>query len=202
MRKPRLSGPAMASAALLCTTAVPTLAAEPVATASCPAQGHITYTLVKAASPTADQADSYARITTAMNQALSLYNCHTNITKSLRVSYVPSVPTAEGGYDGEINFGAKSSMQKVTAMHETAHTLGVGTYRTWPNRMVNGVWNGPAATAVVRQVTGDPAATVHGDAWHFWPGGLNYESEGRTETDLINHITLVVALRKDMGITS
>lgn len=180
------------------TIALPSVAEAAVA--ACPSAGHITYTLNKATNPTADQADAYRRITSAMDQALTTYNCYTNVTKALNVSYNPSVATADANINGSIRFGAKSTMQKITAMHEISHTLGVGTSGSWSPRISGGIWTGSAATAQLRTLTGDQAAVVHGDRQHFWPYGLNYTSEVKSDADLAIHCKLVVALRKDMGL--
>lgn len=168
----------------------------------CPAAGGITYTLNRAASPTTDQQDAYNRITTAMDQALSVYNCYINVTKALTVSYVPSVATADANYNGAMRFGAKSTMQQITAMHEIGHTMGVGTYSAWSGKLSGGVWTGSQANTLLRSITGDQGASVHGDGQHFWPYGLNYTSEVKSSADLVNHVRIVGALRRDMGLSS
>ena len=160
--------------------------------------GHITYTLQRSANPTAAEQQAYDRITAAMDTALTHYNCYTNITKALSVSYVPSVATADGSTNGSIRFGSTASMNFVTAMHETSHTLGVGA-PAYDALIMNGIFTGVAATAQLREIDGDPAAQVHGDTNHFWPYGLNYETEYRSITDAINHCKMVVAIRRDIG---
>jgi hypothetical protein len=181
-------------------TTSPTTGSPATGSTDCPESGHISYTLTRVASPTPEQADAYARITTAMDQALAVYNCHTDITKALSVTYNPSVATADANINGSIRFGQTAYMQRITAMHEISHTLGVGTSSAWAPRLSNGVWTGAAATAALRRITGDPAAEVHGDSQHFWPYGLNYTSEVKSETDLVAHCAVVVALRTDMGL--
>ncbi|NLT56383.1 MAG: hypothetical protein GXX79_17860 [Actinomycetales bacterium] len=166
---------------------------------NCPASGRITYTLARDAS-SADALEAYRLITSAMDQAVAVYNCHTNITKQLYVTYNPSVATADGNINGSIRFGSRASMQQITAMHEISHTLGVGTSSAWAPRLSNGVWTGSAATNQLRAITGDPSAAVHGDRQHFWPYGLNYTSEVSSSADLVNHCRMVVALRQDMGL--
>lgn len=144
--------------------------------------GRITYTLIKAANPTADQADAYAKITAAMDAAVAMYNNQANLGKALTVQYVPSVATADGNINGNIRFGSnRSYMTQCTAMHEIAHTLGVGTSSRWPALMVNGLWTGPKAIAMIRSMVGESSTSViHGDSQHFWPYGLNYNSEWST----------------------
>ncbi|HYN94945.1 MAG TPA: cellulose-binding domain-containing protein [Pilimelia sp.] len=182
------------------TVRPPTPSARPTPAGTCPAAGRITYTLRRVAAPTAAQQAAYARITTAMDQALAVYNCHTDIAKALTVTYDPAVPTADANYNGAIRFGATSSMQQATAMHEIGHTLGVGTVAAWSARLSGGAWTGSNANAALRAITGDPSATIRGDASHFWPYGLNYPSEVRSPADLVHHTRIVVALRRDMGL--
>ena len=141
---------------------------------------------------------AYDRITAAMDRALEYYNCHTNISRALSVSYVPSVQTADGNPNGNIRFGSMDSMNYITAMHETSHVLGVGD-NAYDRLIVDGVFTGPAATAEIRAITGDPTAEIHGDNQHFWPYGLNYVSEVMSEADLLNNMRIVVAIREDLG---
>jgi len=44
-----------------------------------------------------------------------------------------------------------------------------------------------------------PGAVVNSDGTHFWPYGLNYDSEASTENNR-RHVLMVAALRRDMGI--
>ncbi|WP_437766248.1 hypothetical protein WME77_04090 [Sorangium sp. So ce764] len=164
----------------------------------CPGTGGITYTLAKVASPTAEQQSAYDKITSAMDEALSHYNCQTSIEKRLSVSYVPSVATADGNVNGSIRFGATSSMNYITAMHEIGHTLGVGS-REFGALVVDGVFTGEAATRQLRAITGNESDVVHADTQHFWPYGLNYTTEVKTTDDLVNHCKIVVAIREDIG---
>lgn len=94
--------------------------------AMCPMRGAITYKLARSMSPTAAEQDAYDKISAAMDMALSIYNCFTNFTWTVNVQYVPSVETADGNTNGSIRFGSAESMNYLTAMHETSHTLGVG----------------------------------------------------------------------------
>jgi len=168
--------------------------------AGCPASGGITYTLNRASAPTADQTDSYNRITEAMNLALTVYNCYLNVSKSLSIHYVPSVPTADGNYNGTIRFGAKSTMVQATAMHEIAHTLGVGTYSGWASRVSNGRWTGANALNQLRTLDGNSSAVLYADGAHFWPHGLNQASEATSADEFVRNVKMVAALRQDMGL--
>jgi hypothetical protein len=156
--------------------------------------------LAKASSPTADQQAAYDRITAAMDTAVRYYNCYTNITKALNVSYVPSVATADGNINGSIRFGSTASMNHVTAMHEISHTVGIGTASKWASLVVNGLFTGTNAQAQLLAIPTRDRDTIGADTQHFWPFGLNYESEGQRESDLIAHCEMVMAIRKDLGL--
>ncbi|MGK3987479.1 hypothetical protein WME99_30850 [Sorangium sp. So ce136] len=164
----------------------------------CVGMGGITYTLATAPAPTAEQQSAYDMITSAMDEALSHYNCYTSIEKTLRVSYEPSVATADGNVNGSIRFGASSSMNYITAMHEISHTLGVGS-REFGALVMDGIFTGAEATSQLRAITGNESDVVHADNQHFWPYGLNYTTEVKTTDDLVNHCKIVVAIRADLG---
>jgi hypothetical protein len=165
----------------------------------CPGSGGITYTLNRASSPTADQLDSYDRITRAMNLALTHYNCYLSVSKALSIYYEPSVPTADGNINGTIRFGAKSTMQQATAMHEIAHTLGVGTHSGWSSRVSGGRWTGTNAINQLRALDGS-SAVLYADSAHFWPHGLNQASEATSADEYVRNVQMVAALRRDLGL--
>ena len=163
------------------------------------ATGHISYTLQKAASPTADQLDAYTRITQVMDSALGYYNTLTTLSEVLTVEYDSSVPTADASYGGPIRFGSTRSYMYVgTAMHEIAHSVGVGTTPEYEALAINGIFTGARATATLRQVTGDTTAVLHCDTQHIWPYGLNYASEVKSATDLIDHCKIIQSLVQDL----
>ncbi len=64
--------------------------------------------------------------------------------------------------------------------------------------MQNGAWTGANAVQQLQAFDG-AGAVPHGDNWHFWPYGLNYDSEGNTE-NCRRHVLMVAAFRRDMGI--
>lgn len=167
---------------------------------SCTPKGHVTYSLAKAANPTQAEQSAYDAITCAMEGAVAYYNCNTAITKQLNVSYVPSVPTADGNINGSVRFGNTSDMQCVTAMHEIAHTVGVGQASNWGAFSVNGTFTGVNATAELRAITGNTTDVLHSDTQHFWPYGLNYVTEAHSTDDLVDHCRIVTAIRKDLGL--
>lgn len=161
--------------------------------------GNITYTLHKESNPTQDQKDAYAKITAALDSALSYYNKYTTLTKALNIYYNTNVTTADASFNGTIRFGSERSYMVVhTAMHEIAHTLGIGTTSEYRNLMQNGIFTGTKATAMLKEVTNNRDTVLKGDNQHFWPYGLNYASEVKSSQDLIDHCKIVDAMCKDM----
>ena len=87
-----------------------------------------------------------------------------------------------------------------TIMHEIAHIVGVGTVSNWSGFLVDGKWTGQNALAELHSITGDSSAILYGDNQHFWPYGINYAAEAKSDDDLINHCKMVMALRRDLGL--
>jgi hypothetical protein len=169
------------------------------ANSGCPFSGHVTYTLSKSASPSADEQDAYAHITVAMDAAVAVYNCYANVTKADTVTYNTGVQTADGNVNGSIRFGSdRTYMTLPTAMHEIAHTVGIGS-APFDALVSNGIFTGANATSQLRAITGVATDQVNADTQHFWPYGLNYDSEYHTLDDAIDHCKMVTAIRKDMG---
>ncbi|MEV6792778.1 hypothetical protein AB0M87_12395 [Streptomyces sp. NPDC051320] len=185
-----LAGPGVvAQAATPQTTAVPGPARERAAAA-------ITWSLVRANNPTSDQSSAYDSITRAMNAAVARYNNLSDLSKTITVRYDPSVPTADGSNNGTIRFGSnRSYMSERTALHEIAHTIGVGTSSGWSRLGGSGTWTGGQATALVKQYDGSGAKISTGGG-HFWPYGLNYDNEW-SNTAADRHVLIVAAMVRD-----
>ena len=166
-----------------------------------PPAGALTYSL--AGGNETWPADVRARIIYAMDGAVAQYNRYGYFNKHITVNYNTGVPTAQAGYDGWLEFGANPAYQQYrTALHETAHTLGVGTTWQWRANLSvptgTGVWIGPNGVAQIHAFDGG-AATITSDGTHFWNYGLNYDNEGNTE-NYRRHVLMLAAFRKDMGI--
>lgn len=162
------------------------------------AAGRVSYVLETAASPTSDQTEAYATIRKAMDSAVGYYNKYTSISKSLNVQYNTGVNTADGNSNGTIRFGSnRSYMQVGTAMHEIAHTVGLGTTSEYTGLMVGGQWQGAAGIAALKEIDG-ASAVLKGDGMHFWPYGINYESEVKGVATLVAHCRIVQAMATDM----
>ena len=136
------------------------------------------------------------RIEAAMGEAVGIYNRYARFEKALRVSYVPDVPTADGNFNGHIRFGGTINAR--IALHEIAHTLGVGTTPAWSRLLSDGQWTGSRAAALIQGFDG-PDTVLRGDRQHFWPYGLNYDREDG-ETARVRHVLLVERLCRDMGL--
>ena len=158
----------------------------------------VTYTLHKSANPTADEQDAYKRITAVMDSAVKLYNTYSNLSKFINVYYAPGVPTAEASSNGDLRFGENRSYMVVpTAMHEMAHTMGVGTTSEYAATCADGVFRDDKVQAKLREMDG-PNAELHCDRQHIWPYGLNQASEAKSEKDLINHVILVETIYQQL----
>ena len=140
-------------------------------------------------------ADIRERIVYAMQGAVAQYNRYGTFRKHITVNYNAGTPTAEANYDGWLQFGGSIGYR--VALHEIAHTMGVGTYWAWGSNLSGGVWQGTQGKAQVRAFDGT-GANINSDGTHFWNYGLNDDSEGNTES-YRRHVLMVAAFRKDMG---
>ena len=140
--------------------------------------------------------DARRRIVAAMDAAVAVYNANGEFDRHVTANYNPGTPTADANFGGWINFGGQIGTR--TALHEIAHTLGVGTCPQWQHLAVDGKWTGAYAIEQLKEIDG-PDAVLHCDHQHFWPYGLNYENEGGEE-NFKHHVKMVIALRADMGL--
>jgi len=168
----------------------------------CTHEGSISYQLNNAETW---PSDARTLITEAIEGALYYYNCYADLTQSLTINYNPSVPTAEANVDGWVSFGDdRGYMQVATAMHEIAHTLGVG-YFPWTELTQDGKWTGAHVVDIITTLPAserDPdqysqRTYITADSQHFWPYGLNQASEHQSDWSLINHVRLVAAMQLD-----
>ncbi|KAF2692240.1 hypothetical protein K458DRAFT_411887 [Lentithecium fluviatile CBS 122367] len=164
------------------------------ATYASTATAAITWTLQKASAPTADQSDAYTKIEAAMKKAVARYTKFSDANKVIRVYYAPGVPTAEANYNGDLRFGSnRAYMTERTAMHEISHTLGVGQTAAFDRKCAAGDWK--TALPLLRSFDGQDAKISCGGG-HFWPYGLNYETEW-SETNGDRHVKMVEAMLTD-----
>ena len=165
-----------------------------MAYASVTSAAAINWTLQKAANPTADQASAYTKIEAAMKLAIQSYAACSNCNKNIKVYYAPGVPTAEASFNGDLRFGSdRQYMTQRTAMHEIAHTLGVGQTSAFDAKCKSGDWK--TALPLLRSWDG-ASAKINCGGGHFWPYGLNYETEW-SETNGQRHVKMLEAMIKD-----
>jgi len=140
--------------------------------------------------------DRRKRIVAAMDAGTGFLNKNANFKKELTANNSPGTPTADANISGWINWGG--SINRRVAIHEIAHTLGIGTHENWGKNIKDGLWTGKHALEQLREFDGKDAV-LHADRQHFWPYGLNQDSESSAVNDL-RHIKMVQAIRKDMGV--
>ena len=145
-----------------------------------------------------DTKAAFDRIREAFDEATEYYNNFTSITKHVNVNYNTGTPTADANFDGWINMGPNPSYQRTgTAMHEMAHTVGVGTHsKYW--ELMQGSWQGTQANKNMLMMTNDPNALIYGDGTHFWPYGINGAHEDSGDPMLyIIHALIIQGMKAD-----
>lgn len=105
------------------------------------------------------------------------------------VYYDAAVPTANASWAGAMTFGGTWPGERV-ALHESNHWLG-SIYGHDPNI-------GPRAVALLEQFDGVGARFGH-DSQHFWPYGMNYDSEW-SEVGAERNVAIMYAFRADWSI--
>jgi len=156
-------------------------------------KGSLTYTLSDGWEKWPE--DRRKRIVAAMDEAIEFLNKNARFKKELIANNSPGTPTADASYSGWINWGG--SINRRVALHEIAHTLGIGQHPNWEKNIQDGKWTGKHALAQLKEFDG-PDAVLHADRQHFWPYGLNQDHESSPQSDL-RFIKMVEAIRKDMG---
>ncbi len=158
------------------------------------ANGQLSWRLVTTGAPQ----DVVDRITAAMDAACARYNYWGAwSSRTLLVEYNTGVPTADGNINGTIRFGSNSAYQtECTAMHEISHTYGVGTSSNWSYPLIqDNKFVGANAVAKIHEFDGSTATLSTGGS-HFWPYGLNYNTEWST-TNGDRHVQIVWAMVQD-----
>lgn len=166
------------------------------------AKGNLTYTFNKEENPTSNQLAVYERLQVAIDSAVWYVNNYTSVTKHVWINYDPNVPTADANNEGWMRFGASSDFQNLrTMLHELNHTFGTGTTSWWSNVAIkNGVYQLTNASQLLKLITGNNAEELKGDGMHWWPYGLNYNSEVTSSWDYVYNCLLIEGMRKD-GLT-
>lgn len=124
----------------------------------------------------------------SMAAVVARFNAYGTFDGYINVDYNPGVPTAQASWGGGMTFGGTWPNERVS-QHEVNHYLG-SVYGHNPN--------GPRAIALLEQFDG-VGARYGNDGTHFWPYGLNYDSEGG-ELNLRRNVAIMYAFRGDWGI--
>jgi hypothetical protein len=165
------------------------------------AKGKVTYTFNKADNPTAQQLAAYQRLQVALDSAVWYANNYTSATKHVYLNFDPGVPTADANNEGWMRFGSGESYQNLrTMLHEMNHTFGTGTTTWWSQTIVNGKYSLTNANNMLKLITSDESASISGDSMHWWPYGLNQNSEVTSSWDYTYNCLIIEAMRKD-GLT-
>jgi len=140
----------------------------------------------------------YDAAVAAAQSSIDRYNAYgnfNNINGHVYIYYEPGIPTAQANFGGSVGYGGTYPGERVM-MHEMAHFLGLPS-GNW-NSLIAGGWSGPQGAALIQQFDGE-GAVINGDGAHFWPYGLNFDSEG-SEINKQRQVALVYAMRADLGI--
>lgn len=165
--------------------------------------GKMTYTFNKAQNPTAEQLAAYDRLQMPVDSATWYINNFTSTTKHVYLNYDPGVPTADANNEGWMRFGASTGVQNIrTMLHEMNHTLGTGTSSWWTGKIVGGKYQGQHVNALLKKIQNSSAdVQLSGDSQHWWPYGLNQNSEVTSSWDYVYNCLIIEAMRKD-GMTT
>lgn len=166
-------------------------------------KGTLTYTFNKADNPTAEEQAAYARLQLAIDSAVWYVENYTSVKKHVWLNYDPGVPTADANNEGWMRFGANTGFHNIrTMLHEMNHTFGTGTTAWWWNQAISGgVYQLTNVNTILKLITGDEDAVLNGDSQHWWPYGLNQNSEVTSSWDYVYNCLIIEAMRRD-GMTS
>ncbi len=159
-----------------------------------PAKAALSYT-IGGTWDTTDRSNAAAAALTAVCARVNAYGYVGDY--NVYAYYSSGIPTAQSSYLGSIGYGGTYPNERVTE-HELCHYLGSGTYSAWGGLMIEGRWNGVNATALMQQFFGI-GSRLCGDTIHFWPYGLNYDTES---ADIDRDVAMLFAIRADMGLTA
>ena len=150
------------------------------------------------ANPTGDEATFWKQIKVAADSAAWYLGHYTSATKTYTINYSPGTPTADDNNEGWIRVGSSAAYWTIATMeHEMDHGIGNGTTSWWTGMISNGVYTGSNGQQMVRLITGDSTSVLHGDSQHFWPYGLNQNSEVTSSWDYVYSALIVESFRKD-----
>lgn len=169
----------------------------------CP--GQMTFVIKRVENPSVSTERSYRIVEDMMHQVMETMNC------SLHAPPVEIEVFLDGSAEQMVEppvylFSNIEPVLRVKSVgdftyyrviHELSHILGVGE-APFEAKVVNGVFEGPLATALVRELSGDPDAVIESDGWVFSPYGLVGDDDDFTEQDVQEHFRVVDAIRRDI----
>ncbi len=136
---------------------------------------------------------------TSLQAVVNRYNAYGDFGNySVYAYYNAGIPTAQASYLGSIGYGGTYPNERVT-QHESNHYLGSGTIGEWDARFNGNVWTGAKVNRLFAQFDGDGAVMLKSGV-HFYPYGLNYDSEVTSDAIYMRNIAIMYAMRQDMGI--
>lgn len=161
-------------------------------------KGNLTYTFNKSAAPSAVEQAAYARLQIAIDSAIWYVNNYTSAVKHVWINYVPGVATADANNEGWMRFGSGEGYQNLrTMLHELNHTFGTGTTSWWTGKIVGGKYQGNFANELLNKIQKSTGAQLSGDTQHWWPYGLNQNSEVTSSWDYVFNCLLIEQMRRD-----
>ena len=149
--------------------------------------------------------ENHQRIKEAFDKAVWYYSNYTSLQKHVTVNYSPGTPTADANFDGWINMGPNPSYQQTgTALHEMAHTVGVGTHWIWKFIIDDddSYYSPTRAEAVLSMMTNGAETKLNNGGIHFWPYGINGAHEDSGDDFLYIMNALIVQGFKEDGLPS
>ncbi|KAF5003190.1 hypothetical protein FDECE_10258 [Fusarium decemcellulare] len=159
------------------------------------ASAKITWSIEKVSNPNADQAEAYELMEKAVIAAVARYERFTDADKTIRLHYVPEVPTADGNYNGDIRYGGDHVyMNEFTTMHEISHTLGIGQTAAFEQNCAENNW--PIANALLKSWDGEDAQVNCDGTGHINPYGMNTQAEW-DDLHAERHVRLIDAMLQD-----
>ncbi|MGN7783820.1 hypothetical protein ACTJIJ_04810 [Niabella sp. 22666] len=134
----------------------------------------------------------------AIDSAVWYVNNYTSAVKHVWINYVPGVSTADANNEGWMRFGTGEGYQNLrTMLHELNHTFGTGTTSWWTGKIVGGKYQGNFANELLNKIQKSTGVQLSGDTQHWWPYGLNQNSEVTSSWDYVFNCLLIEQMRKD-----
>ncbi len=139
----------------------------------------------------------------AADSAVWYLENYTSATKHVTINYAEGTPTADANSNGWMRFGKNVGFQNLrTMLHEMNHSLGTGTTGWWNTKVVDHKFQGIYTNELLKKITKDQVITLNADRQHWWPYGLNQNSEVTSSWDYVYNCIIIEAMRKDGLLTT